>query len=265
MKKYLSFGGGVNSVAMMLLLLDQKEEFEAIFVDHGTDWPETYEYFEMFQKWLKDHGHKLITVLEPDVEGYKNLYDYYWHHFMVPSFMYRICSDKFKVRIINKYVEKPAFMMIGFDTGEAKRAKISSTKSIENRFPLLENGISRDECKKIITNHGLPIPMKSGCFICPYQKNSQWIELRATHPDLFCQATKIEKRNMDMRKRLNHEFKILALKYARVIPAIMVLSLLEGRKIFTLSANKKSIPAIIQDDQQHLFEQDNYPPCQCGL
>lgn len=49
MKKYLSFGGGVNSVAMMLMLLDQKDDFEAIFVDHGTDWPETYEYFEMFQ------------------------------------------------------------------------------------------------------------------------------------------------------------------------------------------------------------------------
>ncbi|RLC23031.1 MAG: hypothetical protein DRH93_08360 [Deltaproteobacteria bacterium] len=56
MKNYLSFGGGVNSVAMMLLLLDQKAEFEAIFVDHETDWPETYEYFDMFQKWLKDHG-----------------------------------------------------------------------------------------------------------------------------------------------------------------------------------------------------------------
>ena len=53
MKNYLSFGGGVNSVAMMLLLLDQKQEFESIFVDHGTDWPETYEYFDMFQEWLK--------------------------------------------------------------------------------------------------------------------------------------------------------------------------------------------------------------------
>jgi len=50
MKNYLSFGGGVNSVALYLYLLDQKVEFEAVFVDHGTDWPETYDYVEMFKK-----------------------------------------------------------------------------------------------------------------------------------------------------------------------------------------------------------------------
>ena len=265
MKKYVSMGMGVNSVAMMLVLLDQKEDFEAIFVDHGTDWPETYEYLEMFQGWLIKNGHKSITVLKPDVEMHKNLYEYYWEFKMVPSFMVRICSDKFKVRVINKYVEKPCFMLIGFDTDEEHRAKISITKSIENRFPLLENEISRSGCKQIITDHGLPVPMKSGCYICPYQKKQQWVELRQKHPELFCKATGIEKRNMDERVRLNHEFKILALKYAHAIPAIMVLSLLEGRKVFTLSASKKTIPAMIEESQQNLFEQDDYPPCQCGL
>lgn len=265
MKKYLSFGGGVNSVAMMLMLLDQKEDFEAIFVDHGTDWPETYEYFEMFQEWLKDHGHDPITVLKPDVQGYGNLYDYYWKYKMVPSFMYRICSDKFKVRVVHKYVEKPCFMLIGFDTDEQKRAKISITKGIENRFPLLENEVSRDGCKKIIADHGLPIPMKSGCYICPYQRQNQWAELRTKHPGLFCQATKIEKRNMDERTRFNKELIILAVRYANAIHPIMILSLLEGRKVFALSASKKTIPALVNEDQLNLFEQDNYPPCQCGL
>ncbi len=265
MKKYLSFGGGVNSVAMMLMLLDQKDDFEAIFVDHGTDWPETYEYLEMFQGWLVKHGHKLITVLKPAVEGYGNLYEYFYRYKMVPMFMYRICTDKFKVRVVHKYVEKPCFMMIGFDTDEQKRAKISIADGIENRFPLLENEISREGCKQIIADHGLPIPMKSGCYICPYQKKTQWVELRKKHPGLFCKATSMEKRNMDERIRINADLKLIALKYAHVLPAIMVLSLLEGRKVFTLSASKKTIPAIIEESQQNLFEQDDYPPCQCGL
>jgi len=43
-RHYLSFGGGVNSVAMLLMLLDTKEyEFEAVFVDTGCEYPETYE------------------------------------------------------------------------------------------------------------------------------------------------------------------------------------------------------------------------------
>ena len=265
MKKYLSFGGGVNSVAMMLMLLDQKDDFEAIFVDHGTDWPETYEYFDMFQGWLKEHGYKPVTVLKPDVEGYGNLYDYFFHHKTVPLFMHRICSDKFKVRVVHKYVEKPCFMMIGFDKGEEKRAKISITKGIENRFPLLENEVNRDGCKKIITDHGLPVPMKSGCYICPFQKQNQWKGLRTTHPELFCKAVKMEKKNQDYRKKKNHEMKIMAMRYAHVIPPIMVLSLLEGRIIFTLSASKKNITAMTEGNQGNLFKQDNYPRCQCGL
>ena len=72
MRNYLSFGGGVNSVAMHLYLLEHGKEhgigdFEAVFVDHGTDWPETYEYLNMFQDRLKKRGHKPVTVLKPSV------------------------------------------------------------------------------------------------------------------------------------------------------------------------------------------------------
>ena len=240
MKKYLSFGGGVNSVAMMLMLLDQHDDFEAIFVDHGTDWPETYEYFEMFQAWLKDHGHRQITVLKPDVEGYQNLYDYYLKYKMTPTVFKRICTDKFKVTPIHKYVTKPCFMLIGIDAGEPNRAKISTEKGIEKRYPLLENNINRTGCKKIIAGHGLPIPMKSGCYICPFQKANQWKELRKNHPDLFCKASTLEKINMQYRKD-------------------------RGKKSMTLCRNGKSLETVVDEHQGNLFEQDNYPPCQCGL
>jgi len=47
---YLSHGMGVNSTALMLLLEDQGVEFESIFVNHGGDFPETYEYLESADK-----------------------------------------------------------------------------------------------------------------------------------------------------------------------------------------------------------------------
>lgn len=45
---YLSFGGGVNSTALYLHLLELGQEFEAVYVDHGTDYPETAEYVAYF-------------------------------------------------------------------------------------------------------------------------------------------------------------------------------------------------------------------------
>ncbi len=239
MHNYLSFGGGVNSVALYLYLMEQKIDFEALFVDHGTDWPETYEYVDMFQEWLTKNGYKPIIVLKPNVEGYESIYDYFYHYKMVPSFMLRICTDKFKVRIIHKYVKKPCFMMLGFDAGEAKRARLSSKTGIENRFPLIEAEIDRRGCKEIIKNHSLPVPKKSGCYICPFQKKAQWVELRRTHPDLFCKAEKMEKRNI---------------KYRRSI----------GKKPLFLSASKKQLSTIVDENQMMIFKEDEYPPCYCG-
>jgi len=230
------------------MLLDQGENFEAIFVDHGTDWPETYEYFGMLQGWLKDNGHDLVTVLKPGVVKNKktdpivfdNLYDFAKHRRFAPNGFQRWCTADFKIKPIMEYIATPCFMYIGIDFGEAKRAKISSISGVENRWPLIENEIERDGCKQIIREHGLPVPVKSGCFICPFQKKSQWRELRMLHPDLFCKAMELE--------RVCADFRIES-----------------GKKPYTLSASGKTLTSIVDEDQMNLFEQDDYPPCQCGL
>ena len=48
MPHYLSMGFGVNSVALFLLMERLGMDFEAVFVDHGGDYPETYEYAKYF-------------------------------------------------------------------------------------------------------------------------------------------------------------------------------------------------------------------------
>jgi len=234
MKNYLSFGGGVNSVALYLYLLDNNIDFEAVFVDHGTDWPETYEYVEMFRKKYP------LTILKPNVTGYDNLYEYCWHYSMVPSFKFRWCTSKFKVKVLHTYYKSPAFIMLGIDFAEQKRAKINSDKGFENRFPLIEAEIDREGCKDIIRSHKLPIPIKSGCFICPFQKAHQWKELRRYHPGLFCKAVELEKRQMVSREA-------------------------QGKKPFNLSISKASLQSIVDENQRQLFKEDEYPPCNCGL
>lgn len=62
MRTYLSHGMGVNSTALMLLLLDKGQKFESFFIDHGGDYPETYEYLG----YLLGQGYD-ITVLKPNV------------------------------------------------------------------------------------------------------------------------------------------------------------------------------------------------------
>ena len=186
MKSYLSIGFGVNSVAAYFL----GGFDEAIFCDTGSEYPETYEYINKFV------GKYPVTILNPK-KG--NLYDYSWKYRMVPATWPRWCSVNFKIKPFADYI-KTGFKLLAFATDEAHRAKISVDKNIENRFPLLENNISRKKCKEIIQDSGLPIPHRSKCYFCPFQTIREWKELRMNHPDLFCKAEKLEKRNREYRK-----------------------------------------------------------------
>jgi len=235
MKNYLSFGAGVNSVALYLLMQDLGMDFEAVFVDHGGDWPETYEYFKYFVETGRP-----VTVLKPDVQGHSNIYQYAWDKEMVPAMQIRWCTRLFKIEPVNNYVEKPCFMHLGIDAGEAKRAKLNAKKGIESRWLLIENDLDREGCIDLIKSHGLTVPPKSGCFICPFMRKQQWKAMRRTHPELFCKAQQLEQRNMDYRVRI-------------------------GKKAFSLRGDGVALGDLINENQAALpgMEDLEYPPCQC--
>ena len=257
MKNYLSFGGGVNSVAMYLLLMDQgmkpgdpDKGFEAVFVDHGTDWPETYEYVDMFKEKYP------LTVLKPKRSGYgalnsvifNSLYDFSYAKKMFPSRVRRWCTEKFKSTVLNTYHQKPCFVLIGFDYDERHRAIITSKNNEEYRWPLIENEITRKGCENIILKHGLPVPIKSGCYICPFQRVGQLRELRWKHPDLFCKLEQLENRN-------NH-WRVVS-GSSDTWPWVLDSYYSFGKPVREVA--EKGI------DQSKLWKEDEYPPCECFL
>jgi hypothetical protein len=154
----------------------------------------------MFQGWLRDNGHKQITVLKPEGR-FKTILEECQHYSIVPHMRQRWCTVYYKIKVVEKYYEKPCFQHLGIDAGESHRAKIAVSKGIENRWLLIEYDIDRDGCKDLIKKNGLPVPKKSGCWFCPMQKKSQWQELRRKHPCLFKQAVDLEKANMEYAKK----------------------------------------------------------------
>jgi 3'-phosphoadenosine 5'-phosphosulfate sulfotransferase (PAPS reductase)/FAD synthetase len=91
MMNYLSFGGGVNSTALLIYLKEQGEDFETIFVNHGGDWPETYEYVD----YLRDEGYEIKEII-PNEAGCKTIIEYCYHYHIVPGMQRRFCTDHFK-------------------------------------------------------------------------------------------------------------------------------------------------------------------------
>lgn len=194
MRKYLSFGAGVNSTALMLLLEHDGGDFETVFVDHGGDYPETYEYIRYLQKL----GHS-ITVVKPNVGGCSTIEEYCTKYKILPSIWIRWCTEKFKITPITKYFEKPCVCFVGIDAGERNRVikkyRQRAGKGVEIRYPLLEQGITREECKRIIARAGLKIPRRSGCWLCPYMNRREVRKLYIEYPNLYERRKHLEEIN----------------------------------------------------------------------
>lgn len=203
-KYILSYGGGVNSTALLFYLLEKKMPLdEVIFADTGTEMPETYAYLPLIKKYCKRMKIKFTTVKgrvgvgRKNTKYFSNLRDYCFHATVIPSRKFRFCTEKFKIIPINKHLKKYGCKIvtyIGFDFGEIHRKRPSMIDWIEYAHPFIDAKINRQGCERIIKEMGFPVPVKSGCWFCPFQKLSEWKELRRKHEDLFADAMMLEER-----------------------------------------------------------------------
>jgi len=195
MGELLSFGGGVNSTALAILLINEGWQGEIVFADTGAEWPETYEYMDYFEtEWLKPRGFGIVR-LHPhrDVKLFTSkahkhtLIEYCLEAKMIPLAFRRWCTDRWKIQPLGRYAKQHdlSVTLLGIDAGEAHRGK-------DKVRPLVERGITRQRCQAIIAAEGLQIPPKSNCFFCMFQRESQWRRLWEIHPDLFDLAMRIE-------------------------------------------------------------------------
>lgn len=77
---------------------------------------------------------------------------------------------------------------IGISTDEAHRMKPSRFPGFTSRWPLIEHGMSRQDCIRWLKAHGFEVPGKSACVFCPFHSDRTWAELQREHPDVFKQA-----------------------------------------------------------------------------
>jgi hypothetical protein len=190
--RVLSFGGGVNSVALVILLANEGWKGPIVFAETSTEWPDTYCYMDMFEReWLRPRGLE-ITRLGAEwrrKQNQRSLFDHCEAGHVVPTIRFRWCTHEYKVAPLHKWMKAqgltPESELLGIAADE-------SWRMMSRPRPLVDRGIGRDGCKDIIRAAGFDAPHKSGCYICPFQSDAQWRELWARHPDLFAHAEALE-------------------------------------------------------------------------
>jgi hypothetical protein len=209
----ISYGGGVQSTALLVLAATSRVDCAlAIFAnvgDHAEN-PATLDYVrEVAAPYCAEHG---IELVERN-RGGKNpdLYDRLTRpesKFLgIPIRMsntgapgHRSCTHDYKLVVIGRElkargaaVDTPADVLIGISTDEIRRANNRRAEPFERiRYPLLDLGLSRLDCMRVIRDAGLPMPDKSACWFCPFHSASAWANMRTDHPDQFERACELE-------------------------------------------------------------------------
>ncbi len=215
MLKVISYGGGVQSTALLVLAAQAKIDFRTfLFCNVGDDSenPETLEYVRtVAMPYAQASGLDLIELQRTRFGEPETLYQRLTRpgsrSIGIPVRMAgsgapgnRACTDDFKIKVVAKWIrehgatiEQPALVGLGISLDEFQRMRTDSGIAYEKlAYPLIDLRMDRQQCINIIRNAGLPVPPKSSCWFCPFHSLRMWQEMRDRQPELFQKACELE-------------------------------------------------------------------------
>jgi hypothetical protein len=213
-KTILSYGAGVNTFYLLLKLPEWgiKPDY-AVFADTGNENPATYKHLEEVAiPEMERQGLEFKVVKHPK---WANLLEYTLFTWKMPPRTKfrgqgRYCTTMFKLDQIVKFEksvregDERFINLIGIAYDEIHRMSyVGLRRWIDNVHPLIERHITRPDCITGIRLMGHPIPPKSGCDFCPFQKKSQWARNLRDNPTAIQDGIEIETRfNQKMTEKL---------------------------------------------------------------
>jgi hypothetical protein len=208
MIRVLSLGAGVQSstVALMIARGDLPMVDAAIFADTGWEPRAVYEWLE----WLKGQlPFPVHTVSAGNIrsDALAKINTTGQRFASVPWFtlssgkvgmVRRQCTKEYKLRPLQRKVvelmggrpKSGCEMLVGISMDEIWRMKPSRVHYIRNAFPLIDLGMTRQDCLRWMEERQYPRPPKSSCIGCPFHSDNQWRDLT---PEEFADAVEVDK------------------------------------------------------------------------
>lgn len=228
--KILSYGGGLDSFAMLLTAIARGELPDVVvFMDTGHpldpgEWPGTYRHIdEVVRPICAQHGIEFVKIdhtnypVRGGTKGEARSLFAWWEarKSMPMAGPGRQCTtiakvERFERWASDRYPDQDVEVWIGFEAGEeeraakdpntganrkeSKRAKKGAKPRARrhNRFPLMEQNLCRCRCETLVRESGYPVPRKSSCVYCPFGSLGDWQTFARELPDQYARVVKME-------------------------------------------------------------------------
>ena len=207
-----SCGGGVQSSAIAALMVSgqlPKPDY-AIMVDVGREKQSTWEHVNaVIIPKLASVGvplHIVKTTDYTDIDLHNN------GCLLIPAYektesgkkRYKtLCSNTWKTVIIRRWLRQQGVrrcvVWIGISLNEARRVRPSAHQWCENRYPLIEKKMYKEDCLCLAAQMGWPQAPRTSCWMCPGQTNQEWYVMQRYWPDDWQRAINLEQEIQETR------------------------------------------------------------------
>lgn len=229
-KHIVSFSGGKDSTAMLLMMLEKGIQIDDIvFMDTGVEFPEMYEHIEKVETYIN----RKITKLKAD-ETFEFMLLHYEKKkgknkgqkgYSFPDFRNRWCTNYFKQRVIKKYLKEKykGFEIVeyhGIAIDEPKRLEKNKNKNI--KYPLAEWNITEQEALNYCYLKGFDWSglyekfHRVSCWCCPLKSLKELKVLYKEYPENFKKLEEWESKTY-RKFRADYTIKELKEKFDREI------------------------------------------------
>ena len=244
--RIVSLGGGTQSSALALLA-DNDDRLPtpdaAIYADTGWDPPEVADTVE----WLASALSYPVFTVQSRLGRIQDRIGEREDGFVdIPLFGpaddgrispgRRQCTTKYKILPVLKEIRRqlgvaegrpvPAGVWVeqwlGISTEEIIRMKPARDAWVENRWPLIELGMSRHDCRRWWDKNApddAPPLGSSSCAGCPYHSDDEWLRIADEHPDMLEEIAEIE-RGVHQSRRPDQWFHRSAVPIGEAVAAI---------------------------------------------
>ena len=208
MKHIVSFSGGKDSTAMLLMMIEKDMPIdEIIFCDTGMEFSAMYRHINRVEKYID----REITRIKS-----KKTFEYFMFDHVKkkgknkgkkgrgwPGSKIRWCTGALKRDISQQYLanKKPYTLYIGIAADEQKRIlKKKEKKDIFRRYPLSEWGITERQALQYCYDRGFDweglykLFDRVSCWCCPLQPLRALENLYLYFPDLWERLKEMDKR-----------------------------------------------------------------------
>lgn len=200
----ISLGAGWQSSALLLMAAEGRFGIVpplAIFADTENEPDDVYAYLDYLTEQVRGTI-EVVRVSAGDLAGaalereYNPIPLYRRNDNGSVSIGRRQCTKEFKLYPIRHELRRRGLTRVecwvGITVDEVERMKPSGLQWVENRWPLVEEGIRRHHCREWLIGNGHPEPPRSACTFCPYRSNAELRHMRDNDPVAWASAIKFD-------------------------------------------------------------------------